>query len=201
MDISGRTIFISSNMAKFLSILLCFFISVLNINFKKINFNNIILPMGLFLTVAADYIFLIQNKNFSLAIGLFSLVQLLYIYRYNIRNWKSNFTYLFIVYLAICTIYLYINIFIIRISFLYPIALFYGICLLISLKESIILYICNLYPSPNKELILLGMVLFVLCDINVAIYNIIKNINNRVFILIWLFYLPSQLLLSLSEKT
>ena len=61
------------------------------------------------------------------------------------------------------------------------------------------------FPRPNAVLILLGLSLFVLCDISVAIWNlgrmgVIGN-NELVFFAnsaIWLFYAPSQVCLALS---
>lgn len=51
-------------------------------------------------------------------------------------------------------------------------------------------------------MILIGMILFLLGDINVAMSYISKEISvslgNNFSLLIWVFYLPSQALLSLS---
>jgi len=58
------------------------------------------------------------------------------------------------------------------------------------------------YPHPNRVLIPLGMLLFMLCDINVALINILPEGAGRgaAGILIWVFYLPAQALLSISGK-
>lgn len=60
----------------------------------------------------------------------------------------------------------------------------------------------------QKTLFLIGMVLFLLCDINVGIYNLgsyinvsssyITNIIEYSSVLMWFFYLPSQVLITLS---
>lgn len=66
----------------------------------------------------------------------------------------------------------------------------------------------KLYSSPNRNMIAIGMVLFLFCDINVLLYNLmgmissssefIKQLYNISSVSMWLFYLPSQILLSLS---
>jgi hypothetical protein len=89
-------------------------------------------------------------------------------------------------------------------NFLYIITIFYATCISTSTFNAILSK--NKYPYPNNLFIIFGMLLFVLCDLNVALYNIpfssnIPNINlitNLFGNLIWIFYLPSQLLLSLS---
>ncbi|HCQ88645.1 MAG TPA: hypothetical protein DIU45_01360 [Clostridium sp.] len=105
-------------------------------------------------------------------------------------------------------IYLIINLFIIKIDILFAVVLFYAICLIISIRKAIKVCKNNLYPYPNKYMIAYGMILFILCDINVALYNVtevtgiswtfIDIVHNITGLLIWLFYVPSQLLLSLS---
>jgi hypothetical protein len=57
-------------------------------------------------------------------------------------------------------------------------------------------------------MVALGMFLFLACDINVALFNITKfvpptneiifKLQYTAFVLIWFFYLPSQILLSMS---
>jgi hypothetical protein len=91
---------------------------------------------------------------------------------------------------------------------LLPISLFYGICLLISVIKAIKASINNLYTSKSKHMIVFGMVLFLLCDTCVALSNItvifplsgykMTSLHTISSLLIWVFYLPSQLLLSLS---
>lgn len=200
-DIYNNDCFISPNIIKFLSILLCFLLALLDTYSLRKDLNNILLLIGLFLTVIADYIFLIYKDLFPIAIGLFSIVQILYIFRYNMKNRRRNILYIMISFIIIFILYIFIYIFIKEIEFIFPLAFFYAICLFISLKESILQYKYSTYLNSKKGIILLGMVLFVLCDINVGIYNTVGKSNNLVFIAIWLFYLPSQLLLALSGKS
>lgn len=70
-------------------------------------------------------------------------------------------------------------------------------CILTGILKSIEAGRKNIYLNPNRNMVIWGMILFALCDINVALTRI-KSLNEISFSLIWIFYLPSQVLLSLS---
>jgi len=61
-------------------------------------------------------------------------------------------------------------------------------------------------PKCNRALILTGLVLFSLCDVNVLLFNLPQHTNiymsawliQTVFYLIWVFYLPAQAILAIS---
>lgn len=59
-----------------------------------------------------------------------------------------------------------------------------------------------LLPRPNRRLVCIGMVLFLLCDIHVALFNSL-SMGNPYFpfaaFLMWFFYLPAQILLACSS--
>jgi len=204
MDIFNFEGAISSNLLKFISIAICFLI-VLCIGNDYLNKKDkALLQLGLLITVFADFCFLIIDY-YVLGIGLFCLVQVIYYNRYKgYRSYRYPLVILrfTITLILIVTIYLVLNLVTIKIDFLYVIALFYAICLISSIIESIRTFRDNTYSYPNKHMILLGMLLFLLCDINIAISNITKEISivvhNISGILIWVFYLPSQVLLSMS---
>jgi len=100
------------------------------------------------------------------------------------------------------------SLFIEAVNILIPISLFYFICLLTSVSRAILVWKNNLYPSPSKYRIVFGMIFFFLCDMCVALSNIsgllplkgdnLLYIQKTSSILIWFFYIPSQLLLALS---
>jgi len=147
MDIFNVQAFIPSNTFKYISIILCFLITLLIEEYSIDKKDVYLLQMGFFVTIFAD-------------------------------------------------------LFIIKIDFLFAIAFFYSICLLGSTIEAIKAFRNNLYPYPNKHIILWGMVLFLLCDVNVAITYLTREHFTTLFnissLLIWVFYLPSQVLLSIS---
>jgi len=60
------------------------------------------------------------------------------------------------------------------------------------------------YPSPNNVMVILGMVLFMMCDIFVGIHYtqdwLSYEAREFVFRAIWICYFPSQALLSSSAR-
>jgi hypothetical protein len=82
----------------------------------------------------------------------------------------------------------------IKISFIYASLLISSLyCSLNTVKNSF-------YPLYSALFIGIGMFLFFMCDLNVGLFNILKNseLNFLTGFLIWFFYAPSQLLLSFS---
>lgn len=208
MDIFQIETLISVDIIKFLSIVLVFLISLIigedSISHKDI----LLLRLGLFLTLMADFFLLFFPSQYLWGVGLFSIVQILYNIRYEggaHRDIIYKFTRLFLLFFLF---YLILKKFIIDIDFLLILSLYYAICLLSSSSRAIRLLKSPRYPRLNTRMIVVGMILFLLCDINVGIFNLLKLINiwnpsllflkKLSYISIWLFYLPSQILLSLS---
>ncbi len=173
---------------KYSAIILCFIIS-LSIGSERIDkADKCLVQVARFFTVIADY-FLVIKDSYKYGILCFCFVQIIYIARhYRMANMN-----IYKVFLTASLGIVYI------ISFLYKInpATFemeymtegavYGGILFTSLYLAL---------KTRKCLIITGMTLFFLCDINVGLYNFT---NEFIFgFLIWLFYLPSQLLLTLS---
>lgn len=196
IDITDVKIFISSDGIKYICIILCFIISLLIGDDCLSRRDRHLLRLGLFFTVIAD-LFLLVYSYHTLGVSIFCIAQTFHSIRYDNEKAytiiKKNLLILFV----IITIYLIVNSFIIDIEFLFTVAFFYAILLVVNVIKAIRACRYNLFPSPNKYMIAWGMVLFLLCDINVALFNIIEN-NSIPFILIWFFYLPSQVLLALS---
>ncbi len=176
-DMVSIQTFISTEMVKFISIILCSIVSIL-IGKDYVNKEDkLLLQYGLCITIVADY-FLLFTNYFVLGVGIFSIVHILYAIRYE-RN-KTRFTLIrsVIIFLIITGLYLIINFFVIKVELLFLVALFYAISLIISVAKSIKAYKYKLFLYPNKYLITLGMIFFLLCDVNVGIYNIIRLTNN-----------------------
>ncbi|WP_408629709.1 lysoplasmalogenase family protein [Alkaliphilus flagellatus] len=201
IDIFNIQDFISSDILKYISIIFCFLITLIlgeNCLDKK---DISLLQTGLFITVFAD-LFLLILDYYILGITLFCFVQIIYYIRY--KGYRDSFTIVrfIIIFLFIMAVYFTLNIFIIKIDFILAIAFFYSICLMTSTIEAIKAFKNNLYPYPNNYMVLWGMIFFFLCDINVAISNLTREIfvplYNISILLIWFFYLPSQILLSIS---
>lgn len=203
MDFFSRYTELSASM-KFISIVLCFLLALLS-GAKPFNGYNVkLLKIGLFLTVIADFFLLIEKEHYEIGITVFSIAQIIYTIRYNSRN-RTNIirSYVILLFTLFFT-YIVIKPFT-KIEIIIPIALFYGIALITNVYKAFVVYREKLYPRPNGLMVALGMLLFLLCDINVLLYNIfryVKQTNGLLYRLshvsIWLYYLPSQVLLALS---
>jgi len=200
-----------STYLKFLSILLCLIISLL-IGSNGYNSRDVfLLILARFFTLVADY-FLLLSSNYILGVLSFCVVQLIYIERHSLMakdkfNMKINrfiFFPIFIFLLILTSLIFHITdskVLLIYSSIVYAFLLTLSVyCGIRTLKSS------N-YPKKSALFISLGMILFLLCDINVGLYqlinlslfqNILGDFQSIIAILIWIFYLPSQLLLTLS---
>lgn len=186
---------ILSDTTKFISIVLCFSISLFT-GINKINKKDVILlQFGLFLTVLADLFFLILYNN-ELGVAIFCIVQILYSIRYDIDKASLIIRNFIIIFIIVAILYVVVSILIKEVDVILFIGLYYSICLITSVWKAINVYINKVFPSTNRYMVVYGMILFLLCDINVLLYNIIGFTNSKR--LIWLFYIPSQILLSLS---
>lgn len=179
---------------KFSSVFFCFILSLCLLKKSYDIKDGYILLGAMGFTLISDFFILILNKN-EIGVFCFIIVQLFYIYRYSgykYYNYISAFVFLEII------ISLFINL-----RLLYVLSVIYASCFLFSLISAVNVFKGNLFPSPAKHFIMIGMVLFCLCDINVAILNlnIPYSLNNHhtIEIIIWLFYFPSQLLLAISS--
>lgn len=188
-----------SILLKYISILI-FFLTSLLIGKKGHSLTDThLLQSALLFTLCADTCLLILNY-FKLGIFFFCIVQILYIIRHtflyhiNIRKDK-----LFIYLILIVILSFILNIILPETvdSQLYKVAIVYAILLTTSL----------LFALRYKGLIAYGLILFFLCDINVALSYLIHSYSIYIFhiplrfitsFLVWIFYFPSQLLLTLS---
>lgn len=149
----------------------------------------LLLRLGMFFTVIADLAMIVFYNN---VVGLvfFCAAQLTYLIRFTdlkrtVRG--SAFAAFFF-----------------TVSFVFPVAaevrlaVFYAVCILSSVSGSFIAY--KKRPSCASLMAFAGMTLFLLCDINVALFNLFYDVSGIFQILIWVFYLPSQLLISLSGE-
>lgn len=207
IDIFDGKFTISLDRIKYICIVLCFLISILTGKDALNKRDLCLLQLGLFFTVIADF-FLIILVNNVLGVVSFCFTQIFYSIRYRSGEFKLVLKNSIIIFLLVSIFYLTVNHFIADMDILIGISLYYSIFLISNVVKSIKICKYNLYPSPNKYLIAIGMVLFLLCDINVALrsisgdiyslWNIADLYTNIFSSLVWIFYIPSQVLLSLS---
>ncbi|MCL2225023.1 MAG: lysoplasmalogenase family protein [Defluviitaleaceae bacterium] len=142
---------------------------------------------GLVFTLLADY-FLVLRQQHLFGVAAFCFVHVFYIRRaINFRRWML---------VAFAVIWLFI-VFILQ-----------SVILIAAVYAS--LFAFNIFvnyktrrPKFNYHLVMAGLILFALCDINVMLFNIprytgLPDFFPGAFALIWVFYLPSQILLALS---
>ncbi len=145
-------------------------------------------------TLLADF-FLIFNINHTLGVGIFVFAQGFYFWRH-LRLLANKLQALGIVLIAV-------NIILVVLFRAEKMVLagIYGANLLLSVSTALLVYFKKASPIPNRLFIAGGMVLFLLCDINVGLFNFLSgDIAKICYNLIWIFYIPSQILLCLSPK-
>ena len=192
---------------KYIAILLCFLLSLMTMRHAISAADTFLLQFGLFMTTLADLCLLLL-ENYTLGIAIFCLVQITYCIRYAPSKAYSTVISFLITFEIIVILYIILGILIKDLDLLFAVAFAYSICLTTSVIRAFKSYKANLYPNPNKNMIVLGMILFLLCDINVGLTSIIKLTDlhsplldkayNISLFLIWFFYLPSQVLLAMS---
>jgi hypothetical protein len=211
MDFYNIKTIISSEYIKYLCIILCLLLSIFSTKNQHIDIVNhkdgLLLQLGLLITVIGDFCLVIKDF-YILGVLFFILVQITYCIRYSNKNIKVTLIKMFIILLFIIFGYKIAILFIGRINILITISLFYGVCLLCSVNKAIKAWNNNIYTLKSKYRIVSGMVFFLLCDICVILSSIsiflplseylMVGIQPIAYFLIWVFYLPSQLLLALS---
>ena len=207
MDIFYSNLFIYSNYLKFIGIVLVGVLTFVerknSISLKDIN----LLNLAIILTIISDYFLLFEGNNYIIGIGIFSLAHLIH----GIRMEKNKTKIILIRYISylIITITLY-SVFLdtpYEIDLIVFVSLFYFANLLSNLFRALDVYRHNKLPLINSSLLVAGFILFLLCDINVAIYNVVPLNTANIFLdilsdlslrLMWFFYLPSQIFIALS---
>lgn len=187
LDVTALGYGLSVPYLKYASIVLCLILGgtgfVLSIN--KHDSAHVFLALSL--TVVADAFLLLYHRH-TVGIFVFMLVQLIYIKRYDENVFKK------VVWLV--PIALILNVFGVgnpRNIF----ALTYGALILTTFVTTF----KTTLPMPNVRYVQIGMVLFILCDIHVALFNILPRSASYfgiASVAIWFFYVPAQVLLALS---
>ena len=182
----------------FSAIVLCFLYSLLNFN-KENSFINI----ALFNTVLADFLLVVMNEPIrTLGMIFFIIVQTLY----SIKLLNKSKSLLFLgLRIGLILAIECVTIIILKgkIDLLAIISVMYYALLIINIVESFMNF-------KEDKLFSIGLVLFIMCDTIIGLQtldsmyirlgddNIIYKILYCGFNLSWLFYLPSQVLISLS---
>lgn len=201
-----------SAVLKYVGILLCLLLTVLIGSKGHDKKDTRLLKLAFFLTAVADLFMVILDFN-TLGILVFCLVQITYIKRHRrtIRK-KDKLTWLTLAIILVIIISRILtdsfnkgtnNISLSEVTL--TLGSIYAIILSYSVYTGWKTVKGNFYPVYSKYLISIGITLFLLCDINVALSSIAQNlfigsieISAVSRFLVWIFYLPSQVLLALS---
>lgn len=185
---------------KYCSILLCFTLSLFIEKDYIDKTDRKLLHTALFFTILADFCLIILDE-FFLGVCFFCLVQSTYILRHS-RNLKEKVLPTPMKALIILLSAVVIGALSYRFthSLLYAAAVPYSMLLLTSVYTAVRTPGTGFYPSVNARVIVTAIPLFFLCDLNVGLFNILQesSMSFTIGFLMWFFYLPSQLLLSLS---
>ena len=168
---------------KYAGIVLCFIYSLYS--------SERVISVALFFTLVSDFFLLVINRYYVVGVSTFIIVQLLYCY-YIYKKKTDVYVWLRIV-LSSSAVLLLINLN--QISLLNVLVVIYFTNLVMNAFSSL--------TNSKLRLLSLGLFLFVCCDICVGLFNILSvssPIYPYVSLGMWIFYLPSQVLITLSTK-
>lgn len=179
---------------RYVTIVLCFLFVLL---FTR-GLDSNLLKIAFFFTIVADFFLLVIDKYYIFGLLAFVFGQIIYAYRLLLNNpIQIKKRILFYIITIIFAELIFILIFRDKVDFLMVISLMYFMILLNNVINSFIFF-------KNNYLFALGLILFLLCDIFVGLYNIELYLDFTLFLkldLAWIFYIPSQVLIALSAKT
>lgn len=188
---------------KYSTIVLCFILSILIGKDGYSKKDTLLLQFAKFFTLIADY-YLLITANYKLGILCFCAVQIIYIIRHSLmeKSIYKNVTFIIIALIMSLLTPILVNINSFDKSLL-SLGSLYGALLVTSVYCGLSTLKRGYYPKKAAFFISIGITLFLLCDLNVALFNIVPYIGLGRYefftgFLIWIFYFPSQILLSLS---
>ena len=181
-----------SVLMKYLSILLCLATALVLNRGPWNKRDSALLISALSLTCISDLFLLLLNRTVP-GLLTFCIVHLVYIRRYRASAFLPTAAIVALALAGCLTAEFLIGGFPIK----YVLSGLYGVLLL---SVTIFGFTAPL-PRVNRQLVNIGMVLFLLCDIHVALFNILAASDPYypfASFFMWLFYLPAQVSLALS---
>jgi len=184
---------------KFPLIVLCFVVALGSyfLCHSKKDWAYLATAMGL--TMVSDF-FLVVRHSYTIGVFVFCFVHMAYILR--VGGCAKR-----IVTTVLCGLPILFLTIIFSVDTIFYFAAVYAA---LFIQNLILHYRYRRQNGPNSRIMLYGLVLFALCDICVLLYNLprfvpplanialIQDIADRTGIWIWIFYAPSQVLLSIS---
>lgn len=215
----AKTGIFSADFLKYYSVILCLAVSIIYY-YKTKTKESAVLTAAMFFTAFSDYFLLLDNNNLVPGLLSFCAVHTIYLYVITNGNLKQTLKYLLIRIAAAAVLSLGLRLGGV-ISFDKDINLMPLVFLVILYGFSFISNIFTLMTLVMDKtikdkkclfdrpvLFLIGLALFILCDLNVLIYNLgdfisvsssfYPALRDASYILMWGFYLPSQVIIVLS---
>lgn len=209
-DLSQQgSILISMNL-KYIGIIICFLFSLLFYPWKNATLDCMLLRCALLFTVISDW-YIVMRDSYFYGLITFCIVQLLYLIRLHcwrkeqgIRTFLISYILRNILFTLIITgVLIFFKITLDELVFT---AIFYFVSIIFNTMDAIRIQLKE--KEKSYQLYAVGMVLFLLCDINVGLFNLsdfmvvegtwFNKIYEFAAIAMWLFYLPAQVVISLS---
>jgi hypothetical protein len=187
-----------SDILKYVSVLLCLANALMTGKDAFEKKDAAFLQAAMLVTIAAD-LFLLFTGYYFLGISIFCLVQIIYIARHS-RYSKVHTK----IYIAGGSAFMAVSFFAVAISGINQRAIVLAGCLyafltVCSLHTAFCTVKSNLYPKKAVAQINAGLWLLLLCDISLFLKIVIPFVPFLGFFA-WFFYMPSQVLLSLSAR-
>ena len=176
-----------SRYLKYASIMLCFLLATGLYYHSTDKRDSKYVVLALIFTLAADLFLLFTQRKIT-GVFFFCLMQLTYLKRYNIRFFKVGIGF------AVIAIFIHF------LSLFQPLYVIAGLYAFLIVTCFLATFHAKL-PKFNLQCARVGMALFILCDIHVALYNQLSMSSDYfrfVTVAMWLFYLPAQFLLAIS---
>ncbi len=186
-----------SSKIKYVSILLCFLYVLFFLGKEEEKQDVTLLRLILLFTLISDT-FLLLMGNYAVGMTTFLVAQLLH--RCRLRSERpQRIQWLICVGLLLLGVLRIIGI---PLDYVLVVATFYFLCILSNAGYSLL--------HCENRVYTIGLVLFLCCDINVGLFNLASYVQvpeglcfiveHIVSVLMWFFYLPSQVLIALSAK-
>ncbi len=216
IDIIQKASYNLSAQLKFTGIVLCFLYVLILPVYLKNKTDIRILRLTIFFTLISD-LFILMLDLYLPGMVSFCIVQALYLIRLGLWNKREDKLKTLVVIMkkilrniTLTLVILFIlAIFQLKLEALIFVSCFYFVSILFNVSDSLVTVFR--YRIKYQLLYSCGMVLFLLCDINVGVFNLtgFVSINSSWFhhlynfsaVAMWLFYLPAQVLISLSGQT
>jgi len=204
LDVQNGGSSFSSNLLKYIGIILCNLFLLFYRQSVGYTQPFIAIHLSLMLVLICDY-FLLFTSDFVWGLLVFCIIQ--FIYFFHIKGKYELFKYSSVILFMTSLITFIAQENGMTTQFLEIVAVFYFLCLI----SNIIISLCQAKKAPGnirEQFFTISLILFLLCDLNVGVVNLIQYIpDSLVFkwhlydfsaILMWVFYLPAQVMMTVS---